>query len=219
MKKHIRVNDTTLNYIREHSLREPDFLKSLREKTATLPQKSMQILPEQGQFISLLVKMMGAKNALEIGVFTGYSSICIARALKPGGKLVACDNSKEWTDIAQKYWKEAGVHEKVELKIGDACDTLDTLLADGHEGEFDFAFIDADKGNYENYFERCLQLIRHGGLIMIDNTLWSGKLIDDSIQDEETVALRRINKKLCNDERIDLSILPFADGITLAVKK
>lgn len=203
----------------EHSLREPDYLKSLRVETSEHPRKIMQISPEQGQFISLLVRMIDAKNALEIGVFTGYSSICIAQALKTGGKLIACDNNEEWTNIAQTYWMKAGLSEKVELKLGDACDTLDSLLSDGKAGEFDFAFIDADKVNYENYFERCLQLIRPGGLIVLDNTLFFGKLVDESIQDDETNALRNINKKLHQDDRIYLSMLPFADGITLAVKK
>jgi predicted O-methyltransferase YrrM len=178
----------------------------------------MQISPEQGQFMALLVKLIGAKKTLEIGVFTGYSSLVVALALPADGKIVACDVSEEYTNIARRYWQQAGVEDKIDLHIAPALETLDHLLAAGEAGTFDFAFIDADKGNYENYYERSLQLIRPGGLIAIDNVLWSGKVADTEIQDNQTNKIRAVNRKLHQDSRITLSLVPIADGLTLAMK-
>jgi predicted O-methyltransferase YrrM len=178
----------------------------------------MQIAPDQGAFMALLVQLMGATKTLEVGVFTGYSSLCVALALPPEGKLVACDISHKYTAIAQRYWQAAGVEAKIDLKIAPALETLDRLLAEGQTSTFDFAFIDADKGNYDGYYERSLQLLRPGGLIAIDNVLWSGKVADPSNQDPETLALRALNAKLHQDRRIQLSLLSISDGLTLALK-
>ncbi|MDO9372618.1 MAG: class I SAM-dependent methyltransferase [Gammaproteobacteria bacterium] len=217
--KSITLTDSLYDYITRVSLREPPLLQRLRAETARDPLAIMQIAPEQGQFMALLVQLMGAKKALEIGVFTGYSSLCVAMALPPGGKLVACDVSDEWTQIARRYWQEAGVAHKIELHLAPARDTLDRLLHNGEAGTFDFAFIDADKTGYDDYYERTLQLMRPGGLIMFDNMLRNGDVADPSVHDEGTVAIRALNEKLLHDERITLSLLPVADGITLALKR
>jgi caffeoyl-CoA O-methyltransferase len=179
----------------------------------------MQISPEQGQFMALLVQLLGATKTLEVGVFTGYSSLCVALALPPNGKIVACDVSEEYTAIARRYWQAAGVADKIDLRLAPALETLDELLAAGQAESFDFAFIDADKGNYEGYYERSLQLIRPGGLIAIDNVLWSGRVADPQEQGNNTQALRALNEKLHDDERITLSMVPIADGLTLALKR
>jgi predicted O-methyltransferase YrrM len=206
-------------YIHAHSLRDKDVLRELREVTAKDPMARMQISPEQGQFMALLVKLMGAKRCIEVGVFTGYSSLSVALALPEDGKIVACDVSDEWTSIGKRAWERAGVAHKIDLKLAPATDTLDKLIADGQSGSYDFAFIDADKPNYLNYYERCLKLLRKGGLIAIDNTLWSGKVADPSNQETDTVAIRQVNDALKRDERVDLSLLPIGDGLTLALKK
>ncbi len=206
------------NYLLSVSLREADVLKQLREETASHPVARMQIAPEQGQFMALLVKMLGAVKALEIGVFTGYSSTCLALALPPDGKLIACDVSEEYTNTAKKYWKEAGVNDKIELHLRPALETLDELLQRGQAESFDFAFIDADKNNYENYYEKCLQLLRPGGLIAIDNVLWSGRVLNE-IPDKMTQSIMTFNRKLHADKRVELSLIPIADGLTLALKK
>lgn len=207
------------NYLLSISLREPDILASLREETAKHPMGMMQIAPEQGQFMELIVQLMGATKTLEIGVFTGYSSLCVALALPPNGQIIACDVSEEYTAIARRYWEAAGVANKISLQLGPAIDTLDKLIAEGQAGTFDFAFIDADKENYEAYFERSLQLVRNGGLIVIDNVLWSGRVADPQVQDESTTAIRTFNDKLRNDPRVTLSVVPIADGLTLALKR
>ena len=217
--KSITLTDSLYDYITRVSLREPPLLKRLREETASNPLANMQIAPEQGQFMALLIPLMGARKALEIGVFTGYSSLCVAMALPPDGKLVACDVSDEWTQIARRYWKEAGVEHKIELHLAPARDTLDRLLRNGEAGTFDFAFIDADKTGYDDYYERTLQLLRPGGLIMFDNMLRNGDVADPTVHTDSTVAIRAINEKLLHDERITLSLLPVADGITLALKR
>ena len=178
----------------------------------------MQISPEQGQFMALLIKLLGAKKTLDIGVFTGYSSLVVALALPADGKIVACDVSEEYTSIARHYWQVAGVSAKIDLHIAPALETLDHLLTAGEGGTFDFAFIDADKGNYENYYEQCLKLIRTGGLIAIDNVLWSGKVADREIEDNQTNKIRAFNRKLHEDSRITISLVPIADGLTLAIK-
>ncbi|MEG4963222.1 MULTISPECIES: class I SAM-dependent methyltransferase [unclassified Microcoleus] len=206
-------------YLLSISLREPDILASLREETAKHPMGMMQIAPEQGQFMEMLVQLMGATKTLEIGVFTGYSSLCVALALPPNGQIIACDVSEEYTAIARRYWEAAGVANKISLQLGPAINTLDKLIAEGQAGTFDFAFIDADKENYEAYFERSLQLVRNGGLVVIDNVLWSGRVADPEVQDESTTAIRTFNDKLRNDPRVTLSVVPIADGLTLALKR
>jgi len=207
------------DYLLSISLREPDILASLREETAKHPIARMQIAPEQGQFMELLVQLMGARKTIEIGVFTGYSSLCVALALPPNGQIIACDVSEEYTAIARRYWEAAGVANKISLQLGPAINTLDKLIAEGQAGTFDFAFIDADKENYEAYFERSLQLVRNGGLIVIDNVLWSGRVADPQVQDASTTALRSFNEKLRNDPRVTLSVVPIGDGLTLALKR
>ena len=207
------------DYLLSISLREPDILASLREETAKHPMGKMQIAPEQGQFMELLVQLMGATKTIEIGVFTGYSSLCVALALPPNGQIIACDVSEEYTAIARRYWEAAGVANKISLQLGPAINTLDKLIAEGQAGTFDFALIDADKENYEAYFERLLQLVRNGGLIVIDNVLWSGLVVDPRVQDTSTVAIRSFNDKLRNDPRVTLSVVPIGDGLTLALKR
>ena len=218
-REHLEISGDLWEYIRKVSLREPDVLRRLREETAPLPQAMMQISPEQGQLMGLLVRLLGARRTLEIGVFTGYSSTAVALALPPGGKIIACDVSEEWTAIARRYWREAGVAEKIDLRLRPALETLDALLAASEAGAFDFAFIDADKSNYLDYYERCLRLLRPGGLIAVDNVLWHGAVIDAAKKDEDTRAIREFNRRLRRDERVWLSLLPVSDGLTLALKK
>ncbi len=205
-------------YFQSVSLREPEILRQLRAETASHPMARMQIAAEQGQFMALLVQLMGAKKTLEVGVFTGYSSLVVALALPPDGKVVACDVSEDYTAIARDYWQKAGVSHKIDLRIAPALDTLNQLLASKEGETFDFAFIDADKSNYDNYYELALQLVRPRGLIMIDNVLWGGKVADSQVQDNRTNAIRALNKKLHQDSRITLSLVPIADGLTLALK-
>ena len=205
-------------YLVEHSVREPEILQRLRTQTAQDPMSMMQIGPEQGQFMQLLVQLMGAKTCMEIGVFTGYSTLAVALVLPEQGRIVACDVSEKWTAIARKYWKEAGVAGKIDLRIGPAVSTLDELIANGKAGTFDFVFIDADKSNYLNYYERALILARAGGLIAVDNTLWGGQVLDGASQSEDTRAIRRFNEMLRSDLRVHLSLLPIGDGLTLALK-
>ena len=218
LKKSLGLDEPLYNYFLSVSLREADILRQLREETAHLPNAIMQIAPEQGQFMALLIKLLGARKTLEVGVFTGYSSLCVALALPSDGKIVACDVSEEYTTIASRYWQAAGVADKIDLRIAPALDTLVQLLAAGEAETFDFAFIDADKGNYDGYYERSLQLIRSGGLIAIDNVLWSGRVADSQTKERSTQKIRALNEKLYKDERITLSIVPIADGLTLAVK-
>jgi caffeoyl-CoA O-methyltransferase len=194
-------------------------MKRLREETAALPNGGMQVPPEQGQFLGLLVQLLQARKTLEVGVFTGYSSTSVALALPEDGRIVACDVSQEFTDVARRYWQEAGVEDKIELRIGPALDTLDKLLDEGQANTFDFAFIDADKTNYGAYFERALVLVRQGGLIAIDNVLWHGRVIDPDNKDPDTLAIRAFNEKLLRDERVSLSLVPIGDGVTLAFKR
>jgi predicted O-methyltransferase YrrM len=201
-------------YIETHAVREPAVLRELRAATASVPHSGMQIGADQGQFMALLVKLMGARRCLEIGTYTGYSALAVALALPKDGKLVCCDVSEEWTGIARRFWKKAGVSRKISLKIAPALETLKTL-----KGPFDFVFIDADKPNTLNYYERCLKLVRRGGLIAVDNTLWSGEVANDDARDELTVALRKFNDKVHRDKRIELALLSIGDGVTLALKK
>jgi caffeoyl-CoA O-methyltransferase len=213
------VTDSLYDYILANSLRESAVLRQLREETARHSLANMQISPEQGQFMALLVELTGARNILEIGVFTGYSSTSLALALPVDGKLTACDISKKHTEVARRYWELASVAHKVDLRLGPALDTLDNLLAEGLAGSYDLAFIDADKGNYDGYYERSLSLLRQGGLIMVDNVLWSGQVADPAFEDDDTVAIRALNKKIHADVRVSISLLPVADGITLALKR
>jgi O-methyltransferase len=206
-------------YLVEHGVREPDILKRLREETALLPQHNMQIAPEQGAFMAMLVSLIGARRCIELGTFTGYSSLAIALALPADGRIVCCDLSEEWTAVARRYWSEAGVADRVELRLGPALETLDELLAGGATGTFDFAFIDASKREYPDYHERILRLLRQGGLALYDNVLWEGGVIDESMTDEDTVGVRRLNDRLVGDERVSISMLPVADGLTLVQKR
>ena len=217
----IQVTDDLYEYLLSVSSREPDVLRRLREETAaaTGDRFRMQISPEQGQFMQLLARLTGARRALEVGVFTGYSSLAVALAMPDDGRLVACDVSEEWTSIARRYWAEAGVDHKIELKLAPATETLAGLVAAGEAGTYDFAFVDADKGNYAAYYERALELLRPGGLIAVDNTLWSGRVADPSVDDPDTAAIRAFNETVHRDERVDLSLLPVGDGLTLALKR
>lgn len=215
----IDLNDNLYRYLLDVSLREPELFRRLRDAMATHPRASMQIAPEQGQFMALLVRLLGVRRIIEIGVFTGYSSLWMARALPADGELIACDVSEEWTAIAREYWQEAGVENRIRLRLAPAVDTLTELLADGQAGTFDLVFIDADKENVDRYYELSLQLLRPGGLILVDNVLWSGRVIDPAVTDPGTEALRVFNRKLHTDERIELSMLPVGDGLTLAMKR
>lgn len=218
-KKSISLTDDLHTYLIKTSLRETEVQKSLRSQTAKLSESNMQISPEQGQFMQLLVKLTGASQIIEVGVFTGYSTLAMALGLEGRGKIVACDISKKWTDIATRYWDEAGVSSLIELKLGPAIETLRALRNSWQCGHFDLAFIDADKENYIAYYEQCLELIRPGGLILIDNTLWDGKVADISNNEEETTAIRQLNNNIYQDERVDISLLPISDGLTLARKR
>ena len=215
----IMLTDSLYEYLTDVSLRESPLLLALREETSKLTQRSMQISPEQGQFMALLARLTGARRCLEVGVFTGYSSLATALALPDDGSIVACDVSEEWTAVARRYWREAGVVHKIELRLAPASETLDNLLAQGQAGTFDFAFIDADKTSYLAYYERTLALLRTGGLALVDNTLWSGRVADPEVADADTVALRHFNEVLHRDERVDLSLLPMGDGLTVVRKR
>ena len=206
-------------YIQDVSRREPDLLRRVREETARLPEAHMQITPEQGQFLGLLVRLLEATQVLEVGVFTGYSSLSLALAMPDHGRIVACDRSEEFTSMARRYWREAGVEHKIDLRLGPALDTLDGLLSERRKGTFDLAFIDADKQNYDNYYERALLLIRPGGLIAIDNVLWHGAVIDETVNDDSTIAIRTFNRKIHQDDRVWVSMVPIGDGLTLVLKK
>ncbi len=215
----IAITESIYQYLCDHSLREDPILKDLRDHTYDMEERAMQIAPEQGQFMQMLVKLIGAKNTIEVGVFTGYSSLAIALALPEDGRIVACDVNPQYTSVAEKYWVSAGVREKIDLRIGPAKDTLSELINNGLTGTFDFAFIDADKVNYNHYYERCLELIRPGGLITVDNVLWGGAVSNDGINDVDTNSIRALNDKLHQDERIELSLVPIGDGLTLAMKR
>ena len=215
----IPMTDRLYDYLLKVSLREPPLLAELRAETAKMPMAGMQISPEQGQFMALLAELIGARKAIEVGTFTGYSALCVAGALPPDGKLIACDISEEFTAVARRYWAKSGIAGRIELRLAPALDTLKSLLKDGGAGSFDFAFIDADKTQYDAYYEAILKLLRPGGLITIDNVLWSGAVADGRKRDADTVALRALNEKLKTDKRISLSMLPIGDGLTLARKR
>ena len=213
------LTDRLHAYLVEVSLREPPLLRELREETARLPEAIMQISPEQGQFMRLMVELIGARRAVEIGTFTGYSALCVAEAMGPEGRLIACDVSAEYTAMARRYWARAGIAERIDLRLGPAVATLDQLLAGGAAGSIDFAFIDANKSDYDAYYERALALVRPGGLIAIDNVLWDGSVADPKIDDADTNAIRALNLKLRGDQRVDISLVPIGDGLTLARKR
>ncbi|MDQ2818243.1 MAG: class I SAM-dependent methyltransferase [Candidatus Eremiobacteraeota bacterium] len=209
------------DYVCAASVRETSEQRALREETQRMPsdESAMQIGPDQGRFMQFLVNLIGAKNCIEVGVFTGYSALSVALVLPEDGRIVACDVSHDYTQVARRYWSRAGVASKIDLHVRPAADTLDELLADSGADAFDFAFIDADKTNYDVYYERCLKLIRTGGLIAIDNVFWSGRVADSADQEQSTVALRALNAKVCSDRRVDAVMVPIADGLTLARKR
>jgi caffeoyl-CoA O-methyltransferase len=213
------VTDKVYEYSLAVGLREPDLFRELREETGKLADGEMQIAPEQGPLLAMLVQLIGAKNCLEIGTFTGYSALWVASVLPRDGHLICCDVSEEYTSVARKYWEKSGLAVKIDLRLGPALATTERLLATGWRGLFDYAFIDADKANYDAYYEACLKLVRPGGLIAIDNTLWDGKVADASVNDPDTVAIRSLNEKLHGDNRVSLCFLPFADGLTLVLKR
>jgi caffeoyl-CoA O-methyltransferase len=218
-RRTIQIDDRLYDYLLEVSVREPPVLAKLREETAKHAFGGMQISPEQGQFMRLFVEVLGVRRALEVGVFTGYSSTSVALAMPPDGKLVACDLSDEFTQVARRYWKEAGVADKIELRLGPGVETLNALITSGASGTFDFAFVDADKENYVAYYEECLKLVRPGGVLAFDNVLWDGRVADPKDQSVSTVAIRALNDALAKDERVTLSLVPIGDGLTLARKR
>lgn len=215
----LNLNPELYEYLQNHSLREPEVLQQLRAQTHKMSMSQMQISPEQGQFMRLLIELLNAKKTLDIGVFTGYSALSVALALPKDGKIIACDMNVEWTKIAKRFWEMAGVTDKIELKLAPAAETLQALIDNGQSSTFDFAFIDADKANYPVYYEQSLKLLRQGGLIAIDNVLWSGKVANPSITDRDTTIIRELNAKIHQDDRVTMSLLPIGDGLTLARKK
>jgi predicted O-methyltransferase YrrM len=217
--KTLCITEKLYEYMLSVSLREPEVLLELRRETGLDEQANMQIAPEQGQFMALLVRLLGAKKTLDIGVYTGYSSLCIGLALPQNGRVIACDLNRQWTDIAKRYWHKAGVADKIDLRLAPARQTLEELLANKTAAaSFDFAFIDADKVNYDIYYEYCLQLVRPGGLIAVDNVLWDGAVAEETVDDVDTEAIRALNSKIHADPRVELSLVPIADGLTLARK-
>jgi predicted O-methyltransferase YrrM len=217
-RRTLQLDDTLHDYLMAHSLREHPAQAALRAATAAHPHAGLQISPDQGQFMALLVKLIGARRTIEIGVFTGYSALTVALALPEDGQVLACDISDEYTRVGRPFWLQAGVAHRIDLRLAPALQTLDAQLAEGAAGRFDFAFIDADKTGYDAYYERCLQLLRTGGLIAIDNTLWSGSVARPA-KDADTTALQKLNAKIHADTRVDLSLLPIGDGLTLARKR
>ncbi len=215
----LNLTDELREYLISVSVRENEVLRELREVTGPMPQSDCQISPEQGQFMYLLVKLIHARYTLEIGTFTGYSALYTAMALPDDGKLIACDVSEDWTNIAKQYWEKAGVADKIDLRIGPAEETLQKLIEGGEEGKYDFAFIDADKTGYNTYYEQCLKLVRSGGVIALDNVLSDGRVVNRSSDNPTVVAIRALNEKIYNDDRIDVSMLPISDGLTLALKR
>jgi len=218
-RKTINLTDALYDYLVEVSVRETDTHRRLREETAELENAQMQISPEQGQFMTMLVGLMGASLALEIGTFTGYSALCVASGLTEEGRLIALDIDEEWPSFGRRYWAEAGVAHKIEFRGGPASESLTTLIDEGMEGEFDFIFIDADKRGLDDYYEKSLRLLRDGGLIAVDNTLWSGKVIDETVYDDATKAIRGFNAKVIDDRRVSVSLVPIGDGLTLLRKE
>jgi O-methyltransferase len=219
MKSWPKLEGALADYVDANWLRESPLKRRLREETAKLPQAGMQISAHQGQQIALLARAIGVRHAVEVGTFTGYSSLCLAEALPADGKLRCCDVSEQWTGIARRYWKEAGVEGRIELTIGPALKTLDGFLAQGLTGQLDLAFIDANKEDYDAYYERCLKLVRRGGIVLIDNVLWGGSVANLADKDADTQAIRALNAKLKTDERVDLALFAVGDGMTCALKR
>lgn len=217
-KPSITLDENLYDYLLSVSLRDSEINQALREKTNLQEMSMMQISPDQGQFMSMLIKLIRAKRIIEIGTFTGYSTLCMAQSLPDDGYIVACDISEEWTNIAKPFWKQAGVEGKIDLRIAPALDTLNQLIEQNNAGKFDFAFIDADKVNQLAYYELCLNLIKTGGLIAIDNTLWGGSVADKQNNEESTIAIREFNEFVYHDKRVDISLIPIGDGLTLAQK-
>ncbi len=217
--KTFQLDASLHEYLIATTVRDLGVLKNLRDETATMEAGGMQISPEQGQFMQFLIKAIGAKRALEVGTFTGYSALVVALALPADGQLVACDVSEEYTSVGRPYWQQAGVAHKIDLRIGPGVESLQAMIDNGEAGSFDFAFIDADKPNYAAYYELCLKLVRKGGVIGIDNTLWGGRIADQSVQDESTITIRTLNEKIRNDDRVDMSLVPIGDGLMLACKR
>jgi caffeoyl-CoA O-methyltransferase len=215
----LTMTDALTGYLQRTGLRESAAAARLRAETAKLPWAMMQISPEQGALMQMLVRLTGATRTIEVGTFTGYSALVVAEALPPHGRVIACDVSDEWTSIGRRYWQEAGVAERIDLRLKPALETLDALLAAGESGRFDFAFIDADKSNYDGYYERALRLLRPGGLVGVDNTLWSGAVVDASRDDADTLAIRALNEKIRHDDRVEMVLVPIGDGLTLARKR
>jgi len=220
MGKHtLNITDTLYDYLLSVSLHETTVQRELRMATDEMKEAMMQISPDQGQFMALLVNLINAEKIIEVGTFTGYSALTMAQALPEHGRLVACDINEQWTGIAQRYWQQAGVAHKIDLHLAPARDTLTTLIKNGQQEAYDFAFIDADKQNYKHYYESCLQLIRPGGLIAIDNVLWGGSVADTADQQPDTIAIREFNRFINDDDRVEISLVPIGDGLTLARKK
>jgi predicted O-methyltransferase YrrM len=215
----IEITEPLHAYLLSVAVREPEILARLRAETEPMEMSQMQISPEQGALMALLVELIGARKCIEVGVYTGYSALRVASAMGPEGRLIACDVNQSWTDVGKRYWREAGVEDKIDLRLAPAADTLDSLVAAGESGTFDFAFIDADKASYDTYYERCLTLLRPGGLIAIDNVLWQGKVADPAFDDADTLAIRALNDKLTGDSRVSLCMVPIGDGLTLARKR
>ena len=215
----LQLNEKVQDYLLGHSLRESTACQQLREETRPMKMGMMQVSPEQGQFMAFLVELTGARKAVEVGTFTGYSALCVAQALPEEGTLVCCDVSEEWTAVGKKYWEQAEVSDRIDLRIGPAVDTLKAMRDAGEEGTFDFGFIDADKANYQSYYEHVVALLRTGGLLLIDNVLWGGSVANPDKTDEDTEAIRALNAFVHHDDRVSLSMLPVGDGLTLALKR
>jgi len=218
-KEFLTMNKAVYDYMLSVSLKESESLRCLRVETAQNPMSVLQITPDQGQFLSWLVKVLGARNILEIGTFTGYSAMCMAEALPPDGQLITCDVSEEWTDIARTHWRDADLSERIELRLGPAIESMQAMLTSGMQQHFDLVFIDADKGNYSNYFDLGMQLVRTGGLILIDNTLWKGRVADEEVQDADTNAIRELNTHVFGSDQVDISVNAIGDGLTLIRKR
>jgi predicted O-methyltransferase YrrM len=218
-QKSLGLSPELYRYLLKVTPPEPSLLKALREETQKLPEANMQITPEQGQFMALLAQLMGARKLLEIGVFTGYSALAVMRSLPEDARLIALDVSESWTSVAKNYWQRAGLDHRIDLRIAPAIQSLTQLLDEGQAGSFDFVFIDADKESYRDYYECALSLLRPGGVVLIDNLLWGGKVVDESVSDTDTLAIRNFNRFLASDVRVDYSLLPLADGLGLALKR
>ena len=215
----IQLTEALHAYLFSVAVREPEILARLRAETEPMEMSVMQISPEQGALMALLVELISARKCIEVGVYTGYSALRVAAAMGPEGRLVACDINEKWTELAKRYWLEAGLADNIDLRLAPAVETLDSLIAAGESASFDFAFIDADKPSYDTYYERCLTLLRAGGLIAIDNVLWQGRVADPAVEDEDTLAIRALNDKLTGDQRVSLCMVPIGDGLTLARKR